>query len=202
MKKYYVGIDLGTSSLKALALTKDGECINVKSRYEKEGVEGWKIALKDALSKLFESVSPSMIAGIGFSSQVGTYVTDSGEVISWNSSAGKQELDEIKSLISQDEFVKELDMPHPDIISYPLPRLCYIKKKYPNCKKVVMPKELLIKELTGELVTDNFSQRGIAHTKNGEYSKALLERLNLDFELAPIKKPTDLAGYSTGYAEK
>ena len=202
MKKYYVGIDLGTSSLKALALTKDGECINVKSRYEKEGVEGWKIALKDALSKLFESVSPSMIAGIGFSSQVGTYVTDSGEVISWNSSAGKQELDEIKALISQDEFVKELDMPHPDIISYPLPRLCYIKKKYPNCKKVVMPKELLIKELTNELVTDNFSQRGIAHTKNGEYSKALLEKLNLDFELAPIKKPTDLAGYSTGYAEK
>ncbi|MBQ7799907.1 MAG: hypothetical protein IJ370_05390, partial [Oscillospiraceae bacterium] len=92
--------------------------------------------------------------------------------------------------------------PHPDIISYPLPRLCYIKKKYPNCKKVVMPKELLIKELTNELVTDNFSQRGIAHTKNGEYSKALLEKLNLDFELAPIKKPTDLAGYSTGYAEK
>lgn len=202
MKKYYIGIDLGTSSLKALALYKDGECINAKKRYEKEGTEGWKIALKGALSELFESISPEMIAGVGFSSQVGTYITDSGEVIGWNSSAGKDELDEIKSKISQDEFIKELDMPHPDIISYPLPRLRYIKKNYPNCKRVVMPKELLIKELTGELVTDNFSQRGIAHTKNGEYSKALLEKLGLNFELAPIKSPTDLAGYTTEYAEK
>ena len=48
MKKYYVGIDLGTSSLKALAVTKDGEYVNAKKRYEKEGVDGWKIALKGA----------------------------------------------------------------------------------------------------------------------------------------------------------
>ncbi len=201
MKKYYVGIDLGTSSLKALALTKDGECINAKKRYEKEGTGGWKIALKGALDELLSEISADEIAAIGFSSQVGTYITDSGEVISWNSSAGKAELEEIKSKISQDEFLREIDMPHPDIISYPLPRLCYIKKKYPDCKRVVMPKELLIKELTGELVTDTFSQRGIANTKSGQYSKALLEKLELDFELAPIKNPTDLAGYVTEKAE-
>lgn len=201
MKKYYVGIDLGTSSLKALAVTKDGEYVNAKKRYEKEGVEGWKIALKGALSELLCNISADDIEAVGFSSQVGTYVTDSGEVIGWNSSAGKEELDEIKEKISQDEFLKEIDMTHPDIISYPLPRLCYIKKNYPDCKRVVMPKELLIKELTGELVTDTFSQRGIANTKSGEYSEALLDKLGLDFELAPIKKPTDLAGYVTEKAE-
>lgn len=201
MKKYYVGIDLGTSSLKALAVTKKGECINAKAYYEENTPYGWKKALKQALGELFLHLSPSMIAAIGFSSQVGTYVTDSGEVIGWNSSAGKEELDEIKEKISQDEFLKEIDMPHPDIISYPLPRLCYIKKNYPDCKRVVMPKELLIKELTGELATDTFSQRGIANTKSGEYSEALLDKLGLDFELAPIKKPTDLAGYVTEKAE-
>lgn len=201
MKKYYVGIDLGTSSLKALAVTKNGEYVNAKKRYEKEGTEGWKIALKDALAELLSKISADEIAAVGFSSQVGTYVTDSGEVISWNSSAGKEELCEIKSKISQEEFLKEIDMPHPDIISYPLVRLSYIKKNYPDCKRVVMPKELLIKELTGELVTDTFSQRGIANTKSGQYSGALLEKLGLDFELAPIKKPTDLAGFVTEKAE-
>ena len=32
------------------------------------------------------------------------------------------------------EFIKEISMPHPQIVSYPIPRLCYIKKKYPKEK--------------------------------------------------------------------
>ena len=93
-------------------------------------------------------------------------------------------------------------MDHPDLISYPLPRLLYIQKHYGVNAEVLMPKEMLIRELTGQTVTDIFSMRGIADPKKARYAGGIMKKLGLEIKLPRLNSPTDLAGYVTdGAAE-
>ena len=174
MKNYFLGIDIGTSSVKLLLSTKSGETISAKSEYETNNIAGWCDAIKRCLEQIKGSVPLSLICAVSFSSQVGTYITDKGDIIPWFSSAGEQELNEIKLKCSEACFVEEIGMLHPELISYPLPRLLYIKRNFPEAESVIMPKEAVIFELTGNLVTDTFSQRGICNPIKNEYSEKLL----------------------------
>ena len=197
MDKYFLGIDIGTSSVKLVLANKNGDVKKSKCPYISNGINAWCYALKTALRDLEKQIPLSTVSAIGLSSQVGTYITDCGDVVEWSSSAGEKELKEIKSAISDDEFIKEIGMVHPNLISYPLPRLLYIKRNFKNATAVLMPKELIIRELTDNSVTDTFSQRGICNSLSNRYSEALLSRFNIDFKLPEIKNPTDIAGYVT-----
>ena len=196
MKSYYLGIDLGTSSVKGILRSADGDTVKGRSSYSEKTVAGWKAAIRTMLAEMLDELKErgGTVAAVSFSSQVGTYVIDGEYVVGWQSSAGREELAEIKSMISEEEFIDAIGMPHPDIISYPLPRLLYIQRNYPNAREVLMPKEHLIREWTGETVTDVFSMRGIVHPKTGHYATELMARLGITLRLPPVKRPTDLAG--------
>lgn len=196
MKRYYAGLDLGTSSVKLLLIDEDGRIQKIRQTYDEISPEGWFAAIRKAAGELWKTVDPAQLAALGLSSQVGTYVTDTGTVIGWNEPVGKAELEELKQTISQETFVKEIAMAHPDLVSYPLPRLLHIKRTDPACREVLMPKELLLRALTGRAVTDRFSQRGIAHTITGKYT-TLIKQLELPFALPQVFSPTDLAGRVT-----
>ena len=204
MRIYYLGLDLGTSSVKGILRSADGDSIKGKASYSDKTVVGWKSAIGEMLSDMTAELElrGGKIGAIALSSQVGTYVVNGETVIGWQSAAGRDELAEIKSKISQAEFIQDIGMPHPDIISYPLPRLLHIQRTYPNAREVLMPKELLIRELTGETVTDFFSMRGIVHPRTGRYAEGLMERLGITLRLPPVKAPTDRAGYVTERAAK
>ena len=204
MKTYYLGLDLGTSSVKGILRSADGDVIKGKSAYSEQSVAAWKRAICEMLGKMTAELENrgGRIGAVALSSQVGTYVVDGGDVIGWQLSAGKDELAEIKQKISQEEFIEAIGMPHPDIISYPLPRLLYIQRHYPNVREVLMPKELLIRELTGETVTDLFSMRGIAHPERGAYAIDLMKKIGITLTLPPLKRPTDQAGLVTECAAR
>ena len=200
-KKYYLGIDIGTSSAKAIARSADGEAFKAKQEYKGCEPDAWRDAVKALIAKFNESVD-GRIAAISFSSQVGTYIVNGKDVISWRSSVGKEELGRIKDIVSDEEFINEIGMKHPDLISYPLPRLAYIQKLYGAGAEVIMPKELLIRELTGSTVTDVFSMRGIADPKKVRYATGIMDKLQIKITLPELKLPTDLAGRVTESAAK
>lgn len=200
MKHYYLGLDLGTSSVKLAVITEEGCVADIKEKYLSADPAGWTEAIKCAFTRLSETIPLKSITAMAISSQVGTYIVDD-TVIGWDSPVGKEELAEIKGKISQEEFVAEIGMEHPDLISYPLPRFLYIKRHFPDCRSVVMPKEFLIQEFTGNTVTDAFSYRGLANIRTGEFSRALLEKLDIDFPLPTIKSPFSPAGTVTKEAE-
>jgi len=204
MNAYYLGLDLGTSSVKGILRSADGDTVKGKAGYSDRKVSAWTDAIQRMLSEMLARLREKngYVAAVALSSQVGTYVIDGEEIIGWQSSAGKDELLEIKEKISQDEFIRAIGMPHPDIISYPLPRLLYIQRNYPTAREVLMPKELLIRELTGETVTDPFSMRGLVHPQTMRYAEKLMERLGITLRLPPVKAPTDCAGYVTACAAK
>lgn len=202
MKEYYLGVDLGTSSIKGILRSVDGELVKAKVFYDENSVRGWKGALKTLISTLNSKIREGKIAAVAFSSQVGTYIVDGESVISWQSSVGREELEEIRKKIPQKRFIEEISMPHPDILSYPLPRLLYIQKRYGKGREVMQPKDFLLRELTGERVTDIYSSRGIVRLETGEYAEGIMRDLEIDCVLPTVKKPTDFVGFVTKSAEE
>ncbi len=188
-----LGIDLGTSSVKLILRYRDGTVVKGKEAYEDLAPYGWWKAVKKAASEL----DLSNLAAIGLSSQVGTYIVDGRDVIGWNSKKGAEELAEVKDKYDKKMFVREISMPHPDIISYPLPRLMYIQRHHSEAKKVCQPKDYLCEMLTGNCVTDPYSWRGLANLSSGRYSQKFLEEIGFSAERLPkLIGICDIAGYT------
>ncbi len=199
MSKNILGIDLGTSSVKLVLRYEDGRLHKTKAVYSSKTPDGWMSAIKEAYAELNEE----SIDAIGLSSQVGTYVINEKEVIGWEDGAGKEELEIIKKQYPQETFIREIAMPHPDIISYPIPRLLSIKKRYDSIETICQPKDYLCKMLTGNYVTDQYSYRGLVHTKKGEYSNFFLHEIGIDRAVLPkVLYPDDIAGITTAACEK
>lgn len=191
--KSVLGIDLGTSSVKILQRYADGTVARIRAGYQAASPQGWWRAVKEALSR----TDLETVEAIGLSSQVGTYVVDEDVVIGWSSGIGAEELAGIKKAYDACDFVKEISMPHPDIVSYPIPRLKYIGERYPDAGKVCQPKDLICEKLTGNYVTDPYSWRGLANLETKEYSRRFLRAAGFSEDKLPrIIGETDLAGYT------
>lgn len=200
-EKYYLGIDLGTSSAKAILRSLDGKTLKARCSYPAEGPDGWTGAVKELASQLKRSILGE-IAAVSFSSQVGTYLINGKDVIPWHSSIGRDELDQITSAVNDDGFIREIGMRHPDLISYPLPRLLYVQRNYGSDADVLMPKDHVIRELTGNTVTDVFTMRGIAHPEKMTYADGIMRRLGIKASLPELKTPTSLAGHVSSDGEE
>lgn len=195
--KSVLGVDLGTSAVKLLQRFSDGTIQKEKEKYEKISPNGWWEAILRAMRRM----DLAGVEAIGLSSQVGTYIVDGEKVISWNEPIGAEELADLKNIYTQETFMTEISMPHPNIISYPLPRLQYIKKKYPNFRKVVQPKDFICEKLTGKCVTDPYSWRGLANLDTKMYSSRFLKDMDIAKEQLPqMIDFTEKAGYTVKHA--
>ena len=119
--KIYIGIDVGTTSLKALALTESGECIAAaKSSYAliadgceaTQNAEDWYIAAKTAIRELLSTVKADNVCAISVSAQGGATVLldKSGETLtpaySWMDNRAVAESDELKEKFGNDLFYR------------------------------------------------------------------------------------------------
>lgn len=193
MNKCVLGIDLGTSSVKIVKKYRDGRIEKLRNTYKEALPQGWW----EAILQLCSEVKWEEVEAIGLSSQVGTYLVNDKEVIGWNSSAGKEEVKWWKEQYSKEFFMEEISMPHPDIISYPLPRLKYITEHFKNMQRVCQPKEYILERLTGEWVTDPYSWRGLVNLSTQKYSTYFLQQLGIwEAQLPSIKNSDKIAGYT------
>lgn len=191
MNKSVLGIDLGTSSVKILQYERSGKIIKSRASYDAISPVGWWNAICQALSEL----DLTSVAAISLSSQVGTYIVNENEVFSWNCGIGTKEVQEIKSSYSSENFLREISMNHPNIVSYPIPRLKYIKEHFEKIDSVCQPKDFICKQLTGNLVTDPYSWRGLANLELKGYSRYFLKELGIDESVLPkMIDYTELAG--------
>ncbi len=191
MNKSVLGIDLGTSSVKILQLFQNGAKCIARASYKEISKEGWWSAICRALTMLdLESVE-----AISLSSQVGTYIVNDSDVISWNSGAGKEEVSEIKKKYEPEIFLKEISMVHPNIISYPIPRIKYITEHFREISSICQPKDFICEQLTGNRVTDPYSWRGLANLETKKYSVYFLQELGIEENVLPkMQDYTSFAG--------
>lgn len=190
-EKALLGIDLGTSSVKLVKRCPEGKVEKATSGYVSKDPKGWW----QAIAECFRQLDLTDVEAIGLSSQVGTYIVDEREVISWDSPIGAEETTYVKKHFSKETFLEEISMPHPDVISYPMPRLLYLRRKYPEAKRICQPKDYICQKLTGNWVTDPYSWRGLANLEKGTYSRKFLSWLGIEeSQLPEMKRHTDLAG--------
>lgn len=193
MNKCVLGIDLGTSSVKIVKKYRDGQIEKLRNIYKSALPQGWW----ESILELFGEVNWDEVEAIGLSSQVGTYLVNDKDVIGWNSNVGKEEMKWWKENYSKEVFIKEISMPHPDIISYPLPRIKYISEHYESIEKICQPKEYILEKLTGAWVTDPYSWRGLVNLSTKKYSAYFLQELGVDeCKLPTIKNSDEIAGYT------
>ena len=215
----FLGIDLGTSSLKVLVLDENG-CVKAsastpyatlckQSGYAEQEPETWWEALKDSLANLQKNhrISMKHICGIGFSGQMhGTVVLDQSKnilrpaIIHCDARTG-QEVTEIKGLLGRQ--VEEI-LKNPIGPGILLPSLLWIKKHeqeiYEKIRYVMLPKDYLRFRLTGQILTDySDASATLAFDLNaGSWAERILDMLEKPLEIFPVcRNSMDEAGTVT-----
>lgn len=116
--KYYVGADLGTSSLKLLLVDSEGNILNKAKKdysvsypapgWSEQDPSLWWSAFKDGIKELLRGFEPSLVSGIGIGGQMHGLVSldESGKIIRpcilWNDGRTAKETAYLNEAIGQE----------------------------------------------------------------------------------------------------
>jgi len=185
-----LGIDIGSSSLKALLIAPGVQAL-YESRYDDSSPAGMLRAVQEAVSALTVR-SGSGIDAVGLSGQTGTYYLEDGSgtlrQIAWHEPGREPRLETLLSTFSQAEFIEWLGMEHPRLASYPLPTLRYFRELYAEndtACNIFQPKDYLVRKLCGESLSDVGSWRGLVNPRTGDYAQPLLDYAGVGREQLP-----------------
>ena len=190
----FLGIDIGTSSVKALARGSCGEeSVRVTYSPDLPRPEGWMAAIREAVARLRGHLDD--LAAIGLAGQTNTYVLWSPDrpdgdlpVIPWSAGSGSGELAEILRLPAA-FFVEHISMPHPAMVSYPAPRILWMQRalgrEWTAATRVLQPKDWVYQKLTDLVASDPYTWRGLAHLGDASFHGTLLDRIGVEAARLP-----------------
>lgn len=213
-----LGIDVGTSSIKAMVMEEGGNVIGIKAKgYEvhipregwaEQNPQEWWEALCEILQGLKAEYPKAMsqISGIGFSGQMhGLVAVDRDGIpvrpaIIWMDQRATEELEEIGKKISRDEQAKVF---HNRVFNgFALPSLLWIKNHEPEnfarIYKVFQPKDYIRFRLTGEMGTEvsDASASLFLDVGKRKWAENCLAKLDIPTGILPqLKESTNIAGY-------
>ena len=202
---YYIGLDIGTSSVKALLVSADGEVMGSanpeypfqtpKPLWAETDPEVWWEATCKAIRSLLEGVNPSEIAAIGLTGQMhGMVALDSkGKVlrpcIMWNDQRSFRECDEITQMVGQSEILRITG--NPVLAGFTAPKVLWVKNNepevYSSIDKIVLPKDYVRYKLSSEFFTDVSDASGTSLLDVGKrkWSSEMLDALGWSSQWMP-----------------
>lgn len=213
----YIGIDLGTSSVKLLLMQNDGAVLSSISKeypvnYPKPGwseqdPEDWLRQTLAGLAELLETehADKGQIRGIGIGGQMHGLVAldDKDQVIRpailWNDGRTEAETQYLNQEIGEKKLAEYTG--NIAFAGFTAPKLLWMKKNEPKkfgaIKKIMLPKDYLVYQLTGAFTTDVSDASGmlLLDVKNRKWSKEMLEICGIQEEMLPeIKESYDVSG--------
>lgn len=193
--KYFIGVDLGTSSLKLLLADNNGKIINSvtkdysvsypKSGWSEQNAEDWWSALKQGIPELLTEVSGEDVAGIGVAGQMhGLVILDKCDnvirpVILWNDGRTWQETEYLNTVIGK-EFLSE-NTANIAFAGFTAPKILWVKENEPDnfekIAKIMLPKDYINYLLTGAHACDYSDASGmlLLDVKNKCWSQKMLD---------------------------
>ncbi len=220
-----LGIDLGTSSIKAMLLDEIEGVIAVEaSKYDvdipQEGwaeqqPKAWWMETKKVLSKLKLNNEEAFhnIAAIGFSGQMhGIVLTDeNGEplrpAILWLDQRSKKQLLEINQRMNFDEMGRVFR--NRVFTGFAFPSLLWVKENEPKImektRAVMMPKDYIRFKITGKIGSDvsDASSSAIFDTAKREWAYSTIKEFGLSESIfPPCGESMEIAGHVTEECEK
>lgn len=211
----YIGVDLGTSSVKLLVMDETGDIKNSVSReyplyfpkpgWSEQKPEDWYNELMDGLKELLQTVDRSQVEGISFSGQMhGMVILDENDqvirpAILWNDGRTSEECDYLNNVIGRkkiSEYTANMAL-----TGFTAPKLMWVKKHEPEnfakISKLMLPKDYIAYRLSGVHCTDVSDASGMLlfDVKNKCWSKEMLEIVGLkESQLAKVFESYQVVG--------
>jgi len=201
-----MGLDLGTSGVKILVADADGEVLATNTEeyplyqpevgWSEQDPADWWAATLDGIEAVLEdpAVDPEDVEALGLTGQMhGSVFLDDGEVlrpaILWNDTRTSAQCDEIEKKIGADRIIELAS--NPPFEGFTAPKILWVREHepeiYDQTDAILLPKDYIRYELTGEFATDVSDASGTLLLDVGErdWSPEILEELDISRDLLP-----------------
>ena len=191
----YIGIDLGTSSVKLLLMDSSGKIVNIVTEeypvsyphpgWSEQRPEDWYEKTVAGVRKLIREADREQIAGISFGGQMhGLVILDRDDqvirpAILWNDGRTGEETAYLNTTIGKEklsEYTANIAF-----AGFTAPKLLWVRKHEPEnfarIAKIMLPKDYLAYRLTGVFCTDMSDASGMLlfDVKNRRWSREMCE---------------------------
>lgn len=209
---YYLGIDAGTSGLKALLVDEGGAVVGQGTQayslqtprpgWVESDPQAWWEALCAATRQALDAagLDGSAVMGIGFSGQMHTLVLLDEEgrparpAISWADARGGAERVEIERRVGHDRLIAITGSPA--VSAFTATKLLWVQRHEPEvwarARLALLPKDYLRLRLTGSAATDptDAGATGLLDLRTRDWSPEVLDGLELPRTLLPAIIPS------------
>ena len=202
---FYIGIDLGTSSVKLLLMDDNGKVRNIVSReyplffphpgWSEQRPQDWYKESIEGVKELLQGFDAKEVAGISFGGQMhGLVVLDEKDevirpAILWNDGRTTKECDYLNQTIGKEklsEYAANIAF-----TGFTAPKILWMRENEPEnfkrIKKIMLPKDYLAYKLTGTFCTDVSDASGmlLLDVKNRRWSDEMCEICHITKEMLP-----------------
>src|SRR3954454_1898760 len=204
----YLGIDIGTSGTKTLAINERGKilaqalatypCYHPKPLWSEQDPEDWWQATVKTVRAVVKKakLKPADVRAIGLSGQMhGSVFLDKNNrvvrrALLWNDQRTAAECDEIERRAGGRAELLRM-VANPALTGFTAPKILWLRNKEPQhfkaVRKVLLPKDYVRLRLTGVFATEVSDASGtlLLDVANRSWSSELLGKLDLDPSLLP-----------------
>src|SRR3954470_7358777 len=208
-----IGVDVGTSGTRALAVTADGELVAEANRphdlltprpgWTEQDPAQWWDAAKAALAEV--ATEAGDVAGLGLTGQMhGSVFLDASDAVIrpallWNDQRTAAECDEITERVGERRLVEIAG--NPALTGFQAPKIRWLANHEPDAyarvASVLLPKDYVRLMLTGERATDASDASGtlLLDVRARDYSADILDALEIPREWLPqVHEGPELTG--------
>lgn len=201
----YIGIDLGTSAVKLLAMDSRGKIVHVVSQeypicfprpgWAEQSPEDWYAQTLKGLKKLLEKCDRSQVAGISFGGQMHGLVAldENDEVIRpailWNDGRTGKQVEYLNGVIGKEKLSKHTA--NIAFAGFTAPKILWMKENEPEnfariCK-IMLPKDYLAYRLSGSFCTEYSDASGtlLLDVEHKCWSKEMMEICDITEDQLP-----------------
>lgn len=201
----FIGIDLGTSSVKAIMISENGIEKSTQRNYAvscpkascfEQNPTDWYKQTLSALEELLCNTDTSEIKAISFSGQMhGLVMLDINDnvirpAVLWNDGRAVKETAFLNNDIGEDFLLKHTG--NIAFAGFTAPKLLWVKKNEPEsfakAAKIMLPKDYLAYMLSGVFATDVSDASGTLYfdVANRKWSKEMLDIIEIDESCLPV----------------
>lgn len=215
---FYVGVDLGTSSVKLVLMEENEEIRNIvtkeyplyfpKPGWSEQKPEDWWEQFVLGMKELLAGIDHSEVDGISFGGQMhGLVLLDENDqvlrpAILWNDGRTQEECDYLNIAIGREKISSYTA--NMALTGFTAPKILWVKKHEPEIfskiAKIMLPKDYLAYRLSGVHCTDVSDASGMLlfDVKSKCWSKEMLEIVGIEeTQLAKIFESYEVVGTLT-----
>ena len=202
---YFIGVDVGTTSVKILAIDELGKIIKTVTKeypiyfpqpmWSEQNPEDWWQQTLKGLDELFRGVNKAEVKAIGLSGQMHGLVIlgEEDEVIRpailWNDQRTEKECHYLNNIVGKAKISDWTG--NIALTGFTAPKILWIRENEPDnfnrIKKIMLPKDYLAYKISGEFATDMSDASGTLYldVKNRKWSNEMLNVLGISIDQLP-----------------